>query len=72
MSETAQIILALGAALAVILFALNGPLATVLNRGSSQRLPVTQVRLTRREWWLLAVACVSAASGIIALLNRLL
>lgn len=71
MSETAQIILALGAALAAVLFAVNGPLATVLNRGASPRPPSTRAKLTRREWWLVISGCVAALPGIVTLLEHL-
>jgi hypothetical protein len=72
MSEIAQIILAVGSALALVLFAANGPLATVLNRGSDNRLPNVQGGLSRREWWMVAIACSSAVSAFLTLLGRVL
>jgi hypothetical protein len=72
MNEAAQIILAVGASLAVILFALNGPLSTVLNRGNSPRRSVAQVTLSRREWCLLALAFLSAVPSVVGLLSRLI
>ena len=72
MSEIAQIILAVGAALAAVLYALNGPLATVLNRGAAQQPAKQHGAISRREWWLVAALGMSALSGLGNVLSRVL
>jgi hypothetical protein len=71
MSETAQIILALGASLALVLAALQGNLAVILNRNRSLEKRTPQDRSLLRQRWLLAVVTVSALSGLLNLLSRL-
>jgi len=71
MDETAQIILATGIALGIILFALKGNLAVILARGERKASAAVD-RSVLRERWLLVIVCGSALSGLFNLLARLM
>lgn len=72
MNGTAEIILATGGAIALVLFALNGPLHTVINRGA--RRPPTRASqpLTTKQLTLLLSAVASAAGLATVIVTRLL
>jgi hypothetical protein len=75
MNVAAQIIIAIGVAVALILFAANGPLRTVLSRGTFKpavvKLEPTR-RWTRRDWVLLASGIGGAAVAIKELVESVL
>lgn len=72
MSEVAQIILAVGVALGIVLFALQGNLSLVLGRSRLKAGIPPGSGSIRRERWLLAIVCVSAVSGFFNLLRSIL